>query len=768
MIAAFTLGLRSLRSREAAGTAIFAAFAAFVLTLMLGLAAQLPAALHAADRRADARYPADAVVGQRSTPIAQRSTVWRGHSISVIEVADPKFTPPPGVRQLPAVGDSVVSPQLARLMRQPSARRELSPRVGQPVGQIQPAGLRDPEELFAYVGTTPAAIKAVSAFRIGGWGIREGLFASPISPLVAIPLAIAILLPASALAAGLVRLDAGRRERRLASVGLLGGGPAHLVAIDLGFLFPPVAIGWLTASLLRRQAFGGLIVRALHGGDFFASDLDVGMPVALACLLLLVVLITPAAIGAVRPKDALVQAQTAQPAPRLQRTIGAGVLSVVGLVAILFVINNRNGSELRSPLPPFGAAGAFVVGVLMLVEPLALAVGRLWRRCSVAGNLAVGQLGAARRSWRSTVTSLVLAGFTVAVTMSVLVVLDVSRQTDQLIWRPEEIAPTTAYADLTAADLTTVTQRLGRRNVVPLLGTTYLTLTRSGGRPMPITALLVPCGRTGQLTRAGTSCGRPTIGPAATAVRGPVMIRDSTGHVVSTGTEQRARISALVEIAGGSDALLLPVPAGYLTDRLQHLAPGELVKGVLTVRDPGQLETLRNLTWPDAADAISGADSPLSSIVSKSDLIIDSQYYVDSFTALTITLVGAGLGTAFLAAACSAAVEARVQRGRDAILLSLGTTTGTLWRARLLATVTPLAVGALLTSFAGGLLGYLYLSYARDFRSDGALHGFPAATYLEFTIVETVLILVVSLACQRLIVGPPKRLNASAIRVLNA
>jgi hypothetical protein len=59
------------------------------------------------------------------------------------------------------------------------------------------------------------------------------------------------------------------------------------------------------------SVFGSLIERALHGRYFFASDLDVGAPVAFGCLLLLVALIASAAIAGVRPNDRLIQAQAA-------------------------------------------------------------------------------------------------------------------------------------------------------------------------------------------------------------------------------------------------------------------------------------------------------------------------------------------------------------------------------------------------------------------------------------------------------------------------
>lgn len=272
------LALRGSRARVAV-TALALAFAVAFLLAVLGA---LPARQAKLDRLAE-RMPvsvgAEAAVGQSAPQRYLRMSgiysTWRGRTLSGHQVVDVKdgTVLPPGVVRLPRPGELVVSPDLARALAGPDAGELTSRLPGRVVGEIAPAGLSGPHELYAFVGvgkvSTPYPGQEV--LRFGRANDRADV---PPEMRVAAQLGgLGLLLPVLVLVATATRLSAGARDRRLAAVRLVGGTPRQVAllaageALVVGILGS--ALGLLVFRVLRPVAASLVPVE----GGVFAADL---------------------------------------------------------------------------------------------------------------------------------------------------------------------------------------------------------------------------------------------------------------------------------------------------------------------------------------------------------------------------------------------------------------------------------------------------------------------------------------------------------------
>ncbi|GGY72128.1 hypothetical protein GCM10010363_61910 [Streptomyces omiyaensis] len=128
---------------------------------------------------------------------------------------------PPGIERLPAAGEAIVSPKLRRIMATSAGARGLVP--GRVIDVIAPEGLGGPDDLYAYIGTTPDRIP--DAMPLGSFGIDH-----PWHPVVEpstldilrFTLACVVLLPLVIFLSVCARLSGESRARRLAALRLIG------------------------------------------------------------------------------------------------------------------------------------------------------------------------------------------------------------------------------------------------------------------------------------------------------------------------------------------------------------------------------------------------------------------------------------------------------------------------------------------------------------------------------------------------------------------
>lgn len=329
---------------------------------------------------------------------------------------------PPGVARLPGAGEMVVSPQLREQLRAPGGDvlRELLP-YGV-VGEIGDRGLNGPAELAVYVGSDRLASAIPSGngyggnsgvWRIDSFGDRTGVSGGldPVLSLLVVVVFAALLVPVAVFVGAAVRFGGEARDRRLATMRLVGAdiGMARRIAAGeslLGALLGLVAGGLL--FLLARVLVERL---SLRGMSVFAADLSPG-PAFVAAVAVAVPLaaigVTLLALRAV----AIEPLGVARAARARSRRLWWRLLLPLGGVALLLPLTGRDLAEGGETLRYVTTAGVvlLLIGIAALLPWLVEAVVRRLSAGGVAAQLAIRRL-----QLDSGTSSRVVAGIAVAV-----------------------------------------------------------------------------------------------------------------------------------------------------------------------------------------------------------------------------------------------------------------------------------------------------------------------------------------------------------------
>ncbi|WP_409471464.1 FtsX-like permease family protein [Streptomyces sp. HC307] len=219
--------VRVLRGGGAAGLIRLALMVAGIAmgVVVVVLLATMPAALGKRAEISSARVPlpttaqTDASGAQFTYQLVPGS--WGGERFTRIMVAldADGAALPPGVSALPRPGQVVLSPEARAKAKADAAFAKLVP--GVPTGEISPAGLLGPDELYAYVGVPAEQIAEERTAR--GWGgmnadvdVRERFSQVPLE------LALITAAPAIIYLNVCARLSAVTRTRRYAALRLVG------------------------------------------------------------------------------------------------------------------------------------------------------------------------------------------------------------------------------------------------------------------------------------------------------------------------------------------------------------------------------------------------------------------------------------------------------------------------------------------------------------------------------------------------------------------
>lgn len=275
IITAARLAMAAKTSAVAAAVTV-AALAGGVMLMLY--ASCVPTALaHRADRTAwlDSSYGTAAGTatsrGGATTTVIATSDYFGEHPITVVGVrgAGKAAPTPPGVRNLPAVDQSVVSPALARLI---DANPELRLRYGPVVGLIGSAGLGSADELVvvrgvsaaqaALAGTTVTSFPTHSPIRTFS-GILRLLLIVGTAGLVA-PIVILVLM------AG--RLSTAARSRRLAALRLAGATATQVRGLAAAEGAVLGLIGTVAGAVLALAARPLATYASYDAGRWFPSD----------------------------------------------------------------------------------------------------------------------------------------------------------------------------------------------------------------------------------------------------------------------------------------------------------------------------------------------------------------------------------------------------------------------------------------------------------------------------------------------------------------
>ncbi|MDH6468880.1 MULTISPECIES: hypothetical protein [Micromonospora] len=365
-------------------TVLLGAGAAVGIVLVLGALA-VPTVVDAQDLRVISRTPVTQPGADQGLRVLTIDDAVAGRLLRRVNVsgASGGAPVPPGVGQLPAAGEVVVSPALRELIAaNPHARQRFPQRV---VGTIGAAGLTAPDELIAYVGVDAARMPA-DAVPVVGFGdsdanrrlaVQRGTsdLERLLTPgrMVAFAFAFFLLAPLAVLLSTAAGLSASAREQRLAALRLLGASARQaqaVNAVETGVAATiGVALGYAAFPLLRAISADWSLGRF----RWYATDVHVGAGRAATAGAIIAVFAVIVAVAGATPavlRPVTTRRRTATPAPRAWRLL-AFIASVMALLAAMWL------GDTTMPALALLAAGMLGVALtLPLVLPALLT--RLW------------------------------------------------------------------------------------------------------------------------------------------------------------------------------------------------------------------------------------------------------------------------------------------------------------------------------------------------------------------------------------------------------
>lgn len=343
------LGVRLALSGGASGwtrTALSTIGVALGVVILL-LAASVPHVVEARADRSDALYahPAESTVAADDTfLISHVSTEFHGEWVDgqlIQPDAGPETTaePPPGLSAFPAPGEMVVSPALARLLDSAEGVL-LAERLGHSrAGVIGDEGLVGSQDLTFYLGADDlvAGDDVVRADGFGG-APRASRDLPPALVLLVLVICVVLIMPVPVFIATAVRFGGERRDRRLATLRLIGADIRATRRTAAGEALVGAALGIALGALLflvARHYLGGLSVR---GTSAFAADI-VPRP-QLTALVLLAVPLLAVAVTLFAMRSVVVEplgvVRRSRPGPRrLAWRLAPALLGVLLLVPLL-------------------------------------------------------------------------------------------------------------------------------------------------------------------------------------------------------------------------------------------------------------------------------------------------------------------------------------------------------------------------------------------------------------------------------------------------
>ncbi|MFF8410955.1 FtsX-like permease family protein [Streptomyces omiyaensis] len=241
------LGLRLLWGSGSRGRIRFLLMAAGAGLGVACLAAVLtvPTILSAHDSRTAAREPRSAAHG--SVVFQKFLDPYGSKPLQRVFLArtGPEPSPrPPGIEALPGPGEVLVSPELSEILRSHPDVVGLVP--GRVTGFISPEGLGGPDDLYAYVGTTPDQLPEAQPLGRFGSAYANEIVDPDTLGILQFTLACIVLLPLVFFLSVCARLSGESRARRLAALRLVGLSVKDTVRVNAG---ESVAAAFLGAVL---------------------------------------------------------------------------------------------------------------------------------------------------------------------------------------------------------------------------------------------------------------------------------------------------------------------------------------------------------------------------------------------------------------------------------------------------------------------------------------------------------------------------------------
>ncbi|MGW2883928.1 FtsX-like permease family protein [Streptomyces griseoruber] len=619
------------------------------------------------------------------------------------------IAPPPGLRTLPGPGEVIVSPRLHETLTSDPGLARLLP--GKESGLISAEGLAHPDELYAYIGTTPETLKGGG--HLTEFGEKRTRFPT-VEPstldILRFTMAGVVLLPLAVFLSVCARLSAASRMRRLAALRLLGlsrkgtqrVNAAETVAAALLGAVLGLGAYWVVNQMVSRIGLPGFrwypADGSLSGSTLFACL--VGCP-ALAWF----VGVIGARKAAANPLE--VRRSAVEKAPRLWGLLplvpGLGI--VIGYCVAGATGNAPADTGLSSFLMPL-AVVLVGTGLVLSLPVFSRALARRVARST--GSLSLGlamrrnevEPGGALR----VATGLVLLVFAASLTQGVLIELDqVSKNT----------APVQRYSmaleGVPVARELALTELPGIRSHV-IAAPSWTDPQRMDEAARSIDALIATCDQLRRMATVLENCvdGRPArvMVPGSTydesskpGSRFPFHLRNAKGQrrVMTVEVPQRTvryQDDMAVEMASSGMVLIPPssLPAGFRPESDATLS---------LLSDAGPRTVLSVL------EGIADVD-PTIEVETVGVVVTSLQQITVVKTLLAVGMIlGLVIGVAaYLVAATDRAVE---RRSQVTALALLGARPRTLRAVQVAQVVLPLGVGLLLAVVTGKMAESSYL-----------------------------------------------------------
>ncbi|MFE9043007.1 FtsX-like permease family protein [Streptomyces sp. NPDC012421] len=203
----------------------------------------IPTILAAHDARSAARQPVPAEHGNVSyqkflDPYGSRPL----RRIFLARTGPGSVPHPPGLTSLPGPGEVVVSPALREVLAAHPAVSGLVP--GRVTDTIGSEGLGGPDELYAYVGTTPDKLTDAHVLEgFGGGRLHDEVIDPETLDILRFTLACIVLLPLGIFLSVCARLSGESRARRLAALRLVGLSIKDTVRVNAGETVAAAGLG---------------------------------------------------------------------------------------------------------------------------------------------------------------------------------------------------------------------------------------------------------------------------------------------------------------------------------------------------------------------------------------------------------------------------------------------------------------------------------------------------------------------------------------------
>ncbi|MFI9615672.1 ABC transporter permease [Streptomyces sp. NPDC052023] len=388
---------------------------------LLLLTTAIPSALDARRAREQARtdFTFSDTLPPRSDAtllVAVVGTTFRDKDVRgrELEPEGPRAPLPPGVAEMPAVGEMVVSPKLKALLESPEGKllRERLP--GRIVGTIAEPGLVGPAELAFYRGSDSlsARLDDGRVTRIERFGEPVQGTSDPWDPvliLLVLVVFVVLLMPVGVFVAAAVRFGGEGRDRRLAALRLVGSDSGMTRRVAAGEALAGSVLGLVFGTgffLAGRRLAGQAEVFEV---SVFPSYLDPSP--ALAALVAVVVPAAAVLVTLLALRGVVIEplgvVRTARPSRR--RLWWRLLLPIAGLALLAPMIGQGSGGGDFNQYLVIGGVMLLLIGVTALLPWIVETVVARLGAGSVSWQLAVRRLQLSSGSAARTVNGIAVA-----------------------------------------------------------------------------------------------------------------------------------------------------------------------------------------------------------------------------------------------------------------------------------------------------------------------------------------------------------------------